>query len=62
MIDKDILMSKADRVHHHVKRIKEKRPASLEEFLSQVHFQEIILFDLRMAISIASTYGITRDQ
>ena len=50
MIDKDILMSKADRVRHHVKRIKEKRPASLEEFLSQVDLQEIILFNLQMAI------------
>jgi uncharacterized protein YutE (UPF0331/DUF86 family) len=50
MIDKDILVSKADRVHHHVKRIKEKRPASLEEFLSQVDFQEINLFNLQMAI------------
>jgi uncharacterized protein YutE (UPF0331/DUF86 family) len=50
MIDKDIFLIKAERVQHHVKRIKEKKPALLEEFLSQLELQEIILFNLQMAI------------
>lgn len=50
MIDKEILLSKADRVHRHVKRIKEKRPATLQEFLSVLDLQDIILFNLQMAI------------
>lgn len=50
MIDKDILLSKADKVHRHVKRIKEKRPATLAEFLSDLDLQEIILFNLQMGI------------
>lgn len=50
MIDKDILLGKADRVHRHVKRVKEKRPATVQEFLSSLDLQEIILFNLQMAI------------
>jgi uncharacterized protein YutE (UPF0331/DUF86 family) len=50
LIDKEILLSKADRVHRHVKRVKEKRPATLQEFLSSLDLQEIILFNLQMAI------------
>jgi uncharacterized protein YutE (UPF0331/DUF86 family) len=50
LIDKDILLSKADRVHRHVKRVKEKRPATLKEFLSSLDLQEIILFNVQMAI------------
>jgi uncharacterized protein YutE (UPF0331/DUF86 family) len=33
-----------------VKRVKEKRPATLQEFLSSLDLQEIILFNLQMAI------------
>ena len=50
MIDKDIFLSKADRVHRHVRRIKEKIPATLQEFLSALDLQDIILFNLQMAI------------
>lgn len=50
MIDKEILLSKAGRVYRHVKRVKEKRPATLQEFLSSLDLQEIILFNLQMAI------------
>jgi len=49
-IDKDILLSKAGRVHRHVRRIKEKRPPTLEEFLSELDLQEIIMFNLQMGI------------
>jgi len=50
LIDKDILLSKADRVHRHVRRIKEKIPATPQEFLSALDLQDIILFNLQMAI------------
>jgi uncharacterized protein YutE (UPF0331/DUF86 family) len=50
MIDKEIILSKADRVNRHVKRLKEKRPATLQEFLSALDLQDIILFNLQMAI------------
>jgi len=50
MIDKDIFLIKAERGQYHVKRIKDKRPSSLEEFTSQLELQEIILFNLQMAI------------
>ncbi len=50
MIDKDILLAKADRVNRYVDRIKEKRPATLEELLSSLDLQEILLFNLQMAI------------
>jgi uncharacterized protein YutE (UPF0331/DUF86 family) len=50
LIDKDVLLSKADRVHRHVKRVKDKRPATLKEFLSAPDLQDIVLFNLQMAI------------
>ena len=50
MIDTDILLSKAAKVHRHVKRVKEKTPATLEEFLSALDLQDIVLFNLQMAI------------
>jgi uncharacterized protein YutE (UPF0331/DUF86 family) len=50
LIDKDILLNKADRVHRHVKRVKDKRPARLKEFLSTRDLQDIVLFNLQMAI------------
>jgi uncharacterized protein YutE (UPF0331/DUF86 family) len=50
LIDRDILLSKADRVHGHVRRIKDKRPATMQEFLSDLDLQDIILFNLQMAI------------
>lgn len=50
MIDKDILLSKADRVYRHVRRVKEKRPSKLQEFLSSPDLQDIVLFNLHMAI------------
>jgi uncharacterized protein YutE (UPF0331/DUF86 family) len=50
LIDKDILLSKADKVHRHVGRVKEKRPATLQEFVSAPDLQDIVLFNLQMAI------------
>lgn len=50
MIDKEILLSKAHKVHRHVDRVKEKRPATLQEFVSAPDLQDIVLFNLQMAI------------
>lgn len=50
MIDKDILLNKANKVDHHLTRIKEKRVVSLEEFLADLDCQEIVLFNLQMAV------------
>ena len=50
MIDKDILLNKANKVHHHLTRIREKRVVSLEEFLADLDCQEIVLFNLQMAV------------
>jgi len=50
LIDKDILLSKAHRVNRHVRRLKEKTPPTVHEFLSALDLQDIVLFNLQMAI------------
>ena len=50
MIDKDVILIKANKVDHHLKRIREKRVVSLEEFLADLDCQKIILFNLQMAV------------
>lgn len=50
MIDKDIVLNKADKVTHHIRRIKKKRDVTLEEFLSDLDLQEIIMFNIQMAV------------
>jgi len=50
LIDKDVILIKANKVDHHLKRIREKRVVSLEEFLADLDCQEIILFNLQMAV------------
>lgn len=50
MIDKDIVLNKANKVEHHLRRIREKRVLSLEEFLVDLDCQEILLFNLQMAV------------
>lgn len=50
MIDKDIVLNKANKVDHHMRRIREKRVVSLEEFLVDLDCQEIVLFNLQMAV------------
>lgn len=50
MIDKDIILSKASKIDHHIRRIKEKRGVKLKEFLADLDRQESILFNLQMAV------------
>jgi uncharacterized protein YutE (UPF0331/DUF86 family) len=50
VIDKDIVLNKANKVDHHMRRIREKRVVSLEEFLVDLDCQEIVLFNLQMAV------------
>lgn len=50
MIDRSLIIAKASRVNDHLKRIREKRSIPLEQFLADLDRQEIILFNLQMAI------------
>ena len=50
MIDRDIIIDKASRAERHLKRIKDKRDVSLDRFLSDVDVQDIVLFNLQIAI------------
>ena len=50
MIDKNLIMAKAGKVDAHLRRIKAKRSAKLEEFLGDLDIQESILFNLQMAV------------
>ena len=50
MIDKDLLIAKADAVKRYLNRIKQKRNTDLEAFTKDIDCQEIILFNLQMAI------------
>jgi uncharacterized protein YutE (UPF0331/DUF86 family) len=50
MIDKNLIMAKAGKVDAHLRRIKAKRSAKLQEFLDDLDIQESILFNLQMAV------------
>ena len=50
MIDRHLIVSKADKVDRCLKRILEKRSVTLKEFLNDIDRQESILFNLQMAI------------
>ena len=50
MINRDIIIDKASRAERHLKRIKGKRDVSLDRFLSDVDVQDIVLFNLQIAI------------
>ena len=50
MIDQNIILNKTSKVHHHLNRIRRKREISLEDFLIDLDRQEIILFNLQMAV------------
>jgi uncharacterized protein YutE (UPF0331/DUF86 family) len=50
VIDKDVILAKAYKVEHHLRRIKEKREISLDKFLADLDLQESILFNLQMAL------------
>ncbi len=50
MVDKDLLLSKASSVKRHLKRAEEKVKPDLKTFLSDLDRQEIVMFNLQMAI------------
>jgi len=50
MIDKDLILAKAGKVDSHLRRIREKKAVTLEEFLGDLDRQESILFNMQMAI------------
>lgn len=50
MIDQSLLLAKAGKVDNHLRRIREKRTVSLDQFLQDLDRQESILFNLQMAI------------
>jgi len=50
LVDKDLLLAKASSVRRHLKRVKEKSKVDLKAFLSDVDRQEIVMFNLQMAI------------
>lgn len=50
MIDQNIILNKTSKVHHHLNRIRRKREISLEDFFMDLDRQEIILFNLQMAV------------
>ena len=50
MIDRNILLAKADKVDRHLRRIREKRIVSLDQFLEDLDRQESVLFNVQMAI------------
>jgi uncharacterized protein YutE (UPF0331/DUF86 family) len=50
VIDQDTLLSKASRVEAHLRRIRQKREVSEQEFLQDTDRQDILLFNIQMAI------------
>lgn len=50
MIDKNLILAKAGRVDDYLRRIREKRSVTVDEFLRNLDRQESILFNLQMAI------------
>jgi uncharacterized protein YutE (UPF0331/DUF86 family) len=50
LVDKDLLLAKTSSVRRHLKRVKEKSKIDLKAFLSDVDRQEIVMFNLQMAI------------
>ena len=50
LVDKDLLLSKASSVRRHLKRAKEKAEPDLTTFLADLDRQEIVMFNIHMAI------------
>jgi len=50
LIDRDILLSKAEAIRRHIKRVIDKRNVDIEAFIKDIDRQESILFNLQMAI------------
>jgi uncharacterized protein YutE (UPF0331/DUF86 family) len=50
MIDKNVILDKASGIERHLKRIESKRGIALDEFLNDIDLQDILLFNLQVAI------------
>ena len=50
MVDQDLLLSKASSGKRHLKRAKEKAKPDLKTFLADLDRQEIVMFNIQMAI------------
>ncbi len=50
MVDKDLLFAKISSVKKHLNRVKKQAGITLSEFLNDVDAQDIILFNLQLAI------------
>ncbi len=50
MIDKNVILDKASGIERHLKRIESKRGIGLDEFLNDIDLQDILLFNLQVAI------------
>ena len=52
MVDNELIIVKSSSIKKHLNRVKEKRNTDLQTFLKDLDRQEIILFNLQMAIQI----------
>ena len=50
MIDNNVILDKASGIERHLKRIESKRNITLDEFLNDADLQDILLFNLQVAI------------
>ena len=50
MIDKNVILDKASRIERHLKRIGEKREITIDEFTNNIDIQDILLFNIQVAI------------
>lgn len=50
MIDRNVILYKASRVERHIKRVESKRNITIDQFLENADVQDILLFNLQVAI------------
>jgi len=50
LVDRDLIISKTSNINKHIERINKKRGIGLKSFLKDIDSQDIILFNLQMAI------------
>ena len=50
MVDRDLIIAKASTVRKHLKRVEEKRGQDVQDFLKDLDCQDIVSFNLQIAI------------
>jgi len=50
VIDRELIISKANRIHHHLQQIRRKRGADLAEFLASEDRQQLVAFNIQLAV------------